>query len=50
MIEIVKGPIENVKPESNPFFMFFGKTAFIVKFTNKFSCLIIYEIRKIAKN
>ena len=49
MIEIVSGPIENVNPASNPFFIFFGNTAFIIKITNKFLSKLYLKIGKNAK-
>ena len=45
----MSGPIENVNPASNPFFMFFGNTAFIIKITNKFLSKLYLKIRKNAK-
>ena len=45
----MSGPIENVNPASNPFFMFFGNTAFIIKITNKFLSKLYLKIGKNAK-
>ena len=45
----MSGPIENVNPASNPFFIFFGNTAFIIKITNKFLSKLYLKIGKNAK-